>query len=79
MKRLTVDELTRLAFIHAESDRQDFANCNPEGSVEREEALKFVKQAHAYRMKRWGKTKLEAALENATSVPVFPWKKGESI
>ncbi len=67
MKKLRVDELTRLAFIWAEQDRDAMADAWPKGSVERAEALAVLKQLRDYRMKRWGRTRLESILSEAVS------------
>jgi hypothetical protein len=69
-KKIPVDELLRLACCYAEADREDFAYCHEEGTLEREEAMEFVRQIHAYRMKRWGKSQLEAILDRATPIDV---------
>lgn len=64
-KRLSVDELTRLAFICGEQDRASLADCWPAGSPEREAAAWQAEQMREYRMKRWGRTNMEAMLERA--------------
>lgn len=69
-KRVTVDELTRLAFLWAEQDRLSFAECQHAGSPERIEAEEMVRLLTAYRVKRWGKTTVETTLEGATLVEV---------
>lgn len=55
MKR-TVDELLRLACIHAESDRRGFAICNDIRSPEYIDAMELADAFYKYRMKRWGRT-----------------------
>ena len=70
-KRYTVDELLRLACIYAERDRLEYidsvSHCE---DGEKEEAERFLNELRAYRMKRWGKTKLEAALSQMKPVCV---------
>lgn len=60
--------LVQLAFIYAESDRLAMADADkgPEG----EEAMALAKEFHALRMKRWGKTKLERMMEEATPMDI---------
>ena len=67
---MTVDELTRLAFIWAEQDRQTLAECWPPGSKERRQAASEANQLRRYRLKRWGRTKLEVILDGAKPVRV---------
>ena len=74
VRRLRVDELTRLAFVWAEQDRAGLADAWPRGSSERAECLDMVRQLRAYRMKRWGRTKLEAVLGSAKAVAVGDMK-----
>jgi len=67
--RFPVDELTRLAFIYAEQDREAFVEAcgnQPEGK----EAAELVKQLRKYRTKRWGKTQYESDIENADVLDV---------
>jgi hypothetical protein len=70
MKKIPVDELLRLACIYAEETQREFASCNGEGTPEYAEAMEFVGQLHAYRVKRWGKTELEGILEKAVPTDV---------
>jgi hypothetical protein len=80
-EKLSVSELLRLACIYAEDDRQGFADAYAKDTPERAEALDLVRQLRAYRLKRWGKTKLESALESGTPTPVAeitkmePWQR----
>lgn len=74
-KKLPVDELLRLACIYAETCQTEWldaiAHCHDaEMNAEREKTKAFLEQLRAYRLKRWGKTKLEDALENAIAVSV---------
>lgn len=64
-KSLRVDELTRLAFVWAEQDRAALANAWPQGTPERAEAESQYQQLKAYRMKRWGRTKMEALISKS--------------
>lgn len=70
-KRISLSELTRLAFIYAEQDRLSFAECQPKGSVEEKEAYDLAAKFNRYRMKRWGKTQFEADIANSTLVDVY--------
>jgi hypothetical protein len=60
--------LVQLAFIYAEADRLAYADADkgPDG----EEAKALAGEFNKLRMKRWGKTKLERALEDATPVDI---------
>lgn len=69
--KLTDDELIRKAFIWAEQDRVSYADCWEKGSLERKEVEAQYVQLRAYRMKHWGKTKIESVLENAKPVKVM--------
>lgn len=62
-KKLSVDELTRLAFVCAERDRVSLADAWPEGTDEREQAEWQYAQIRAYRLKRWGRTRGEQELD----------------
>lgn len=69
MKKLSVNELTRLAFVYAEQDRETWLSCakgEPQEDIERNE--KLLKQLKEYRLKRWGKTKLEVVMEEARPI-----------
>lgn len=68
MQKVTVDELTRLAFVFAESDRENYALCCAMGSAERDEAMLLAKKFRNYRMKRWGGTAFEKAISDVTHV-----------
>lgn len=70
MKKLSIDELTRLAFVWAEQDRLTLADACCEKSPERAEAWDEYKQLKAYRAKRWGKTRMEQILETAKPVNI---------
>ncbi len=74
--RLSVDQLLRLACVYAEQDRESWLvamdNCRgmPEDAEAIAKAEAFLAQLRKYRLRRWGKTRLEKALEGA--VPVSP-------
>jgi len=63
MKKLSVDELTRLAFVWAEQDRAALADCYHGVGPEAQEAYGHAKQLKEYRLKRWGKTRLEKMIK----------------
>lgn len=71
-KKLPVDELLRLACIYAETDQEEHARCIAHTDDEEDKAKTeaFLKQLRAYRLKRWGKTKLEAAMEKMKPVSI---------
>lgn len=70
-KKLTVDEMLRLACCYAERDQEAFlaAMDNCRGRAEDDEIIaraeEFIKKVRAYRLKRWGKTRLEALCDDA--------------
>lgn len=68
--RIPVDELTRLAFIYGEQDRRSYAESYPRDATEYILAKNEANQMHAYRVKRWGLTQLEADIATATTVDV---------
>lgn len=59
LMKTKIDELTRLAFVWAEQDRQSLADCYPEGAKEKKKHRAEAKQLRDYRIKRWGYTKLD--------------------
>ncbi len=64
MRKRTVSELTRLAFIYAEQDRLGYADAVRQSDPEwYTEAMQLVKEMRAYRMKRWGKSRNDALEE----------------
>ena len=67
---MTHDELTRLAFLYAEQDREGMARCWGMDSVEGKDAAKLAKRFRDHRMKRWGKTRLEEYVGNAVAKTV---------
>lgn len=73
--KLPVSELLRLACIYAEQDRAGMLRALHDGDPEKNEVRAFLKQLRAYRLKRWGKTKLEHFIETATEKPVAEFTK----
>ncbi len=72
-KRITVDEMLRIALIDAEVYERDLAEANRRADpVESKKAADLAEQMRKYRLKRWGKTQYEASIENATVVEVTP-------
>lgn len=71
-KKLPIGELLRLACIYAERDQLAYidawGDCGEDDSVM--EAKAFIKQLRKYRIKRWGSTQLERALQQAEMVRV---------
>lgn len=73
-KKLTVDELTRLAFIHADADVSSlldaYSDCQDDphwaDTIARNKTL--LKQLRAYRRKRWGLSNND----KLDSIPVLP-------
>lgn len=71
MPKLSVDELTRRAFYHAEQDRSAYleaiAHCNvsPQDQRDIEATKSIIEQLRNYRIKKWGKTALEKVLADA--------------
>lgn len=74
-KKWTVDEMTRLAFIHAEDDRRSMAEAQGDNEYGRE-CTELADAMHAYRTKRWGSTALEDELAKCTLVDVRDLPKG---
>lgn len=74
-KKYTVDELTRLAFVHAEDDRRSMADAQGDNEYGREQ-LELAEAMYRYRMKRWGKTQGEVDLEGCTLVDIRDIAKG---
>lgn len=70
MRKLIQDELFFLAFVCAEQDRFALVDAWPKGTPERAKAQSEYDQLRAYRLKRWGKTKLEAMEAVATPVKI---------
>lgn len=66
---VSVDELTRLAFIHGEQDLRGLAEAHG-GTPTAAEFDALADQMHRYRVKRWGRTGIEAKIANATLVEV---------
>lgn len=67
-KKRSVGQLTRLAFIWAEGDRIALMDAYEHMQEDEtyKEAFDDLKELRAYRLRRWGRTKLEAAIADAT-------------
>lgn len=75
-KKLTIDEMLRLACIYAENDRiawlSSIDKCEGEYyEKERTETLLFIDAVRTYRIKRWGRTKQDARLQSAKTVNIL--------
>lgn len=78
-KKLTVDEMTRLAFVYAEQDRigllDAYSGCDSAEDVQFKAELRaLIKQMREYRVKRWGKTQFEQITEGAKAVDALTLK-----
>lgn len=62
---MTASQLLRLACIYAEQDRRGLAEAYGDGP-EHDEALALADQFREYRLKRWGRTQLEAVIAAGT-------------
>jgi hypothetical protein len=58
-----------MALVHAEQWVESLADANPGPKVE-EESRRALRLFREVRLRRWGKTQLEAMMENAVSVDV---------
>ena len=67
---MSIDELTRCAFIWAEQDRSSLVQCYDDRDSQKAIHQNQVKQLRAYRLKKWGRTAMEAIEENCKSVPL---------
>lgn len=72
---MTEDELLRLACIYAERDQEAFflayEHCiDAEGRRMQSQTKAFLKKLRAYRLKRWGRTALEAAMDECVPVSI---------
>ncbi len=76
--KLPVSELLRLACIYAEADRTEFLACNRHDPEQFAKTREFLAQLRAYRLKRWGKTRLEQAIEEMTPTPIERLKPTET-
>jgi hypothetical protein len=85
MTTMTVDEMLRLACIYAEQDRRGFLDAihgdnSPDGIALQEETRDFIVKLHRYRIKKWGKSKLQKAIDAAPLLPadqIIAFKKME--
>jgi len=72
-KKLPVDELLRLACVYAERDQESYADAvrdSPGDEAYYQEAMDFVAQIRAYRTRRWGRTRMEYALNDLVPVSI---------
>lgn len=72
-KKLPVDELLRLACVYAERDQDSYADATrdcPDDKEFHDQAVEFVKQIRKYRLRRWGRTRLEQCLETLEPVSI---------
>ena len=72
MPRMSDDELLRRACLYAERDQEAFveAYAHMLNDPAAKKAISFLRQLRAYRLKRWGRTKLEKLMGEADSVPI---------
>lgn len=65
--KFTEDQILRMACLYAEQDRESFlqAYSHMPRDPAAVKARAFLKTLRAYRLKRWGKTKIETELETA--------------
>ena len=75
-KKWTADQLTRLAFVHGEDDRRAMAEAQGNNEYGRE-CSDLADAMHAYRMKRWGRTEMEARTADAKLVDIRDLPKGD--
>lgn len=70
MAKISASELLRLACVYAEQDRESFivSYSHMPDDPACQEAMAYLKQLKAYRLKRWGKGVLESELEKAKPV-----------
>lgn len=71
-RKIAVGELLRLACVYAENDQRDFLEAIRDTDDQEMIARtkQFVDQIRAYRLKRWGRTKLEGQLAGMTPVKI---------
>lgn len=71
----SVNSLLKLACEYADQDREAFIDCYDSPGFRddpaRLEAIEFLKQLRAYRLNRWGKSKLEQVMSECKSIPVL--------
>lgn len=70
-KPLPVSELLRLACVYAEANEREHLRCIADTGDEDEIAKTraFIWQIRDYRLRRWGKTRLEAVMDEMKPVP----------
>lgn len=67
--KIPASELIRLAFLHAEQDIGSLVE-STRGCPEHDQYKDLWNQLNRYRLKRWGKTAHELAIENSTKVDI---------
>lgn len=77
-KKLSVDELLRLACIYAERNQEAFLDSmkNMPDDKYYKQAEDFVDQIRKYRTKRWGRTILENIMLKCVPVSIADLAKG---
>lgn len=77
-KKLSVDEMLRLACIYAEQDRESLiaAHSHMQDDPACVRAKEFLEQLREYRKRRWGKKIARDAFDGAKSVPLSEIVKG---
>lgn len=73
--KLPIDELLRLACIYAERDQMEYLNAVHADPEEVAETREYLRQLRAYRLKRWGKTRLEGWIDSAVEITVQDYLK----
>lgn len=79
---MSVSEMLRLACIYAERDQESYLQAwehctDAEAQRIKKETAAFIKKLRAYRLKRWGKTQLEAICERAAPVSIDKFAAGK--
>ena len=79
--KLSVSELLRLACIYAERDQEELLCAHEHLDDEESERVKqeirdFLAQLRYYRLKRWGKTRLEKWMDDAKPVSIKEYCQG---
>lgn len=67
--KLSASEILRRACISAEQNELSFAESVSNDAKLYEETMDYVRQLRAYRIKRWGRSRLEKQLDAISSVP----------
>ena len=70
MKKLSVDELTHLAFLSAESDIGAFLAGMYDSDTRYEETKSLYEQIRSYRLKRWGRSTRDRVFDSLVQADV---------